>query len=31
MGEFLNTRRFAKRTIQTYIYWIKRYIIFNQI
>jgi site-specific recombinase XerD len=23
------TRRFAKRTIQTYIYWIKRYIIFN--
>ncbi|WP_082627232.1 phage integrase N-terminal SAM-like domain-containing protein [Colwellia sp. TT2012] len=29
IGEFMITRRFAKRTIQTYIYWIKRYIIFN--
>jgi len=27
--EFMITRRFAKRTIETYIYWIKRYIIFN--
>ncbi|WP_353539324.1 phage integrase N-terminal SAM-like domain-containing protein [Colwellia sp. KU-HH00111] len=27
--EFMITHRFAKRTIQTYIYWIKRYIIFN--
>ena len=29
INEFMITRRFAKRTIQTYIYWIKRYIIFN--
>ncbi|WP_157465901.1 site-specific integrase [Colwellia sp. TT2012] len=29
IGEFMITHRFAKRTIQTYIYWIKRYIIFN--
>jgi integron integrase len=27
--EFMITRRFAKRTIETYIYWIKRYIVFN--
>jgi hypothetical protein len=27
--EFIITRRFAKRTIETYIYWIKRYIVFN--
>ena len=30
INEFMITRRFAKRTIQTYIYWIKRYIIFNK-
>lgn len=29
ISEFMLTRRFAKRTIQTYIYWIKRYIVFN--
>ncbi len=29
ISEFMLTRRFAKRTIQTYIYWIKRYIIFH--
>jgi len=29
ISEFMQTRRFAKRTIQTYIYWIKRYIVFH--
>ena len=29
ISEFMHTRRFAKRTIQTYIYWIKRYIVFH--
>jgi len=29
LNEFMITRRYAKRTIETYLYWIKRYIIFN--
>jgi len=29
IGEFMVTRHFAKRTIETYIYWIHRYIVFH--
>ena len=29
INEFMITRRYAKRTIESYIYWIKRFIIFS--
>ncbi|WP_281559945.1 integron integrase [Thalassomonas sp. RHCl1] len=29
ISEFMITRRYAKRTIETYIYWIKKYILFH--
>jgi integron integrase len=28
--EFMSTRHYAKRTINSYVYWIKMYILFNQ-
>lgn len=29
ISEFMITRRYAKRTIETYIYWMKKYILFH--
>jgi len=29
INEFMITRRYAKRTIETYIYWVKKYILFH--
>ncbi|WDE10652.1 integron integrase [Thalassomonas haliotis] len=29
INEFMITRRYAKRTIETYIYWMKKYILFH--
>ncbi len=29
INEFMITRRYAKRTIETYLYWVKKYILFH--
>ena len=30
IAEFMYARRYAKRTVETYVYWIKMYILFNK-